>query len=234
MLGSGTRDARRTERYLDGLTSADDRRASDVPVDVDVDPAVRLAARELRDSLTRVHPSFRFEEALAARLAAAAARQAAGLPVEEPAAAAAAGTVAQFRGRSIGGADAAVAGTVPVVLSAFAAAAAGDGATMPPGDPAGASAIQAPGGHLRGIWPTSPFRLPEVAIRQPRPLIVGGVGVGVASAAISLGAVYVAWRHSHPAVTPMGRAAREAHGRAAHFGRGRRQRVVDEIRGVVS
>jgi hypothetical protein len=53
-----------------------------------------------------------------------------------------------------------------------------------------------------------------VAAHPRRPLIVGGVGV--ASAAISLGAVYVAWRHSHPT-----------------SGR-RRSGVINEILGVVS
>jgi hypothetical protein len=234
MLGSGTRDARRTERYLDGLTTADDRRASEVPVDVDVDPAVRFAARELRDGLTRVHPSFRFEEALAARLATGAARQAAGVPVEEPGAAAVPGTLAQFRGRPTGGTDALVATAVPAALTAFAATTATEAADSEAAGPAADGSAPAPASRARAIWPAAAFRLPEMAARQPRPLIVGGVGVGVASAAISLGAVFVAWRHSHPAASRMGRAAREAHGRTAQSGRGRRPRVIDGILGVVS
>ena len=82
MLGDGARDARRTELYLDGLLSVDDRRAADVPADTDLDPGVRLAAQRLRSDLVRVHPSFRFEEALSARLSVGAARLRAGLPVE--------------------------------------------------------------------------------------------------------------------------------------------------------
>jgi hypothetical protein len=68
-------------------------------------------------------------------------------------------------------------------------------------------------------------------LRPRRPLIVGGVGV--ASAAISLGAVYVAWRYSHPTSGRMSRAVRAAHGRSSHSGR-RGSGVINEILGVVS
>ena len=61
------------DRYLDALLAAADRRALDVPAEVSLDPDVRAAARRLSRELVRVHPSFRFEERLAARLAAAAA-----------------------------------------------------------------------------------------------------------------------------------------------------------------
>jgi len=67
-------DALQTDRYLDALLSAVDRRAYDVPADPAVDPTLRLAARRLRDEVVRTHPSFRFEERLARRLADAAAR----------------------------------------------------------------------------------------------------------------------------------------------------------------
>ena len=64
-----------TDRYLDALLAAAERRAPDAPADTDsaLDPAVRGAALRLRDELVRVHPSFRFEERLARRLAEAAA-----------------------------------------------------------------------------------------------------------------------------------------------------------------
>jgi alkanesulfonate monooxygenase SsuD/methylene tetrahydromethanopterin reductase-like flavin-dependent oxidoreductase (luciferase family) len=75
-------------------------------------------------------------------------------------------------------------------------------------------------------------RLPDMTTGPRRPYLVGGVGVGVASAAISLGAVYVAWRYSHPASGRMGRAVRAAHGRSSHSGR--RSGVINGIRGVVS
>jgi hypothetical protein len=63
-----------TDRYLESLLSARDRRATDAPSVLGLDPAVRTAAARLSGNLTRVHPSFRFEERLAARLAQAAAR----------------------------------------------------------------------------------------------------------------------------------------------------------------
>ncbi len=62
-----------TDRYLDALLAAAERRAPDAPADSSLDPALRRAALRLRDELVRVHPSFRFEERLARRLAEAAA-----------------------------------------------------------------------------------------------------------------------------------------------------------------
>jgi hypothetical protein len=206
MFGGGIRDARRTERYVDELMAADERRASEFPVDVDMDPEIRVAARELRAGLVRVHPSFRFEEALAARLAAGAMRLRAGLQVEvaeAESAAAVPGTVAAFRGHS------------PVAESPATTA-------MPPATALTEPHAASPSWALR--------RLPEMAARQSRPLIVGGVGV---ASAISIGAVFVAWRHSHPASGRMGRAARAAHNRATGSGR-RRTGVADGILEVVS
>ena len=214
MLDGGTRDARRTERYLDGLMAADERRVSEFPVDVEMDPAIRVAARRLRAGLVRVHPSFRFEEALAARLAAGAMRLRAGLPVEtaDPATAIP-GTMAAFRGHSPAGGDDAAA-AVPT-------ASAPSRASVPN------AVLPAP----NAVSPAGAFRrFPEISARQTRPLIMGGVGV--ASAAISLGAVYVAWRYSHPASGRMGRAARAAH-RSTQSGQ-RRAGVINGILGVVS
>ena len=194
MLGDGAREARRTELYLDGLLSADERRASDVPADTELDPAVRLAAQRLRADLVRVHPSFRFEEALSSRLSLGAARLCAGLPAEP-------------------------AETPARPLAAIAYLRRGRAADT-------AAAIAAPG--------QAQLRNPLLSTRSPRPLLVGGVGV--ASAAISIGAVYVAWRWSHPSPTPMGRAARPSHGsRVTHpSGRSRRAAVLQGILGVVS
>ena len=62
-----------TDRYLDALLAAAERREPDAPEDTAMDPALRSAALRLRDELVRVHPSFRFEERLARRLAEAAA-----------------------------------------------------------------------------------------------------------------------------------------------------------------
>lgn len=62
-------EALRTDRYIDALLAAHDRRATDAPAAAELDPSVREAARRLSRDLTRVHPSFRFEERLAQRLA---------------------------------------------------------------------------------------------------------------------------------------------------------------------
>lgn len=62
-----------TDRYLESLLLAGERRADDAPSDAALPPALRRAARQLSIDLVRVHPSFRFEERLAARLAEAAA-----------------------------------------------------------------------------------------------------------------------------------------------------------------
>jgi hypothetical protein len=64
------------DHYLDALLAAAERRADDAPADASLDPALRDAARTLRRALVRVHPSFRFEERLAARLAELAAARA--------------------------------------------------------------------------------------------------------------------------------------------------------------
>jgi hypothetical protein len=61
-------DALLTDRYLESLLAADDRRAADAPADASLDRSVRDAATRLRRNLVRVHPSFRFEERLAGRL----------------------------------------------------------------------------------------------------------------------------------------------------------------------
>jgi hypothetical protein len=205
MLGGETRHARRTERYLDGLMAADERRGSDLPVDAEMDPGVRAAARHLRADLVRVHPSFRFEEALAARLNAGALRLRAGKPLEVASdSSVMPGTIADFHGRTRAG-----------QVSANVAL---------PSEAAAATPLVVPA--ALGMR-----RFPEISARQSRPLIMGGVGV--ASAAISIGAVYVAWRHSHPASGRMGRAARAAHGRSTPFGR-RRTGVINGILGVVS
>ncbi len=70
-------DALVADRYLEDLLAAAERRAEDVPADAALDPGLRHAARVLQASLVRIHPSFRFEERLAGRLAELAAAQAA-------------------------------------------------------------------------------------------------------------------------------------------------------------
>ena len=64
------------DTYLDALLASRDRRAADVPGDAGLDPLLRATAARLRNDLFRFHPSFRFEERVAARLAELAARMA--------------------------------------------------------------------------------------------------------------------------------------------------------------
>jgi hypothetical protein len=60
-----------TDLYLESVLA---RRGTDLgPADARLDPALRDLSDRLRRDLVRVHPSFRFEERLAARLAEAAA-----------------------------------------------------------------------------------------------------------------------------------------------------------------
>lgn len=61
-----------TDRYIESLFTARDRGAVDAPGDVELDPSIRAVAARLTGGLMRVHPSFRFEERLAARLQAVA------------------------------------------------------------------------------------------------------------------------------------------------------------------
>jgi hypothetical protein len=68
-------EALQIDVYLESLLAAHDRapaRLLDARLVDELDPAERRAARLLADNLLRFHPSFRFEEALATRLRAAA------------------------------------------------------------------------------------------------------------------------------------------------------------------
>ncbi|MFL5778137.1 MAG: hypothetical protein ACJ761_04255 [Chloroflexota bacterium] len=74
MTGPASRDAREVEalivdRYLESLLTARATGAGDVPSSDQVDPALRTIILRLTGDLPRFHPSFRFEERLAARLA---------------------------------------------------------------------------------------------------------------------------------------------------------------------
>lgn len=66
---TGSSDALLTDLYLDALLAGAVLAADGPPR---LDPAARDAAERLRRDLVRVHPSFRFEERLATRLAEAA------------------------------------------------------------------------------------------------------------------------------------------------------------------
>jgi hypothetical protein len=69
-----------TDRYLETLLAAHARGADAGPASAEPDPAIRLTMARLARDLPRFHPSFRFEEALADRLAEAAARMRASAP----------------------------------------------------------------------------------------------------------------------------------------------------------
>ena len=60
------------DRYVESLLAAHARQADDAPSTTDLDPALRATARRLSVDLGRVHPSFRFEDALSQQLAAVA------------------------------------------------------------------------------------------------------------------------------------------------------------------
>ena len=77
MTAGGQPDRDRTDvealvadHYLESVLAAAERGADDAPADPTLDPDTRRAVAVLRRALVRVHPSFRFEERLAARLAA--------------------------------------------------------------------------------------------------------------------------------------------------------------------
>lgn len=61
-----------TDRYLESLLVAHGSGADAAPAPTALPPTLRDAADRLARSLPRVHPSFRFEEALSARLMSAA------------------------------------------------------------------------------------------------------------------------------------------------------------------
>jgi hypothetical protein len=79
-----------TDRYLERVLARATGGPSSGPVDALLSPVLRDAAERLQRDLVRVHPSFRFEERLASRLAEAAAA------IRMPAAAGAEGEVVQI------------------------------------------------------------------------------------------------------------------------------------------
>ena len=66
---SGDIDALVTDRYLETLLAAHARGADGAPTGTVPSDGIRSTAERLARDLPRLHPSFRFEEALAARLA---------------------------------------------------------------------------------------------------------------------------------------------------------------------
>jgi hypothetical protein len=201
-------DAFQTDRYLDALLSAAERRAGDVPADPAVDPTLRLAARRLRDELVRTHPSFRFEERLAGRLAEAAAR----MRLATAAGGEAEAAIIPFPAPLLADPGLAAELANPELAALLGARYA---AVQTPGDAAGE--------RVRGAIPAAPGVLadPGVPVARAdtsllpfrpvlaRPLLVRGA---LTSAALSLaGAAFVAWRLTRGAPTdPMARAVRAA------------------------
>lgn len=175
------------DRYLEALLAAGERRADDVPADPALDPALRAAVRALRRSFVRVHPSFRFEERLAARLADLATAQRSG------AGSAPAGSLIPF-------------GPVPAELAALdPALPAIIAGSLDPADPEGTRAVGRDDGTRGSHGPV------------PRPVILGGAvaSAAISLAGVALVAWRAARppRLARHASGPMARAARAAHGR---------------------
>ncbi len=148
-----------------------------------IDPSARRVAERLRRDLARVHPSFRFEERLATRLAEAA------VALRLPLAAGAEGRIVPFPG-----------GPSADVDPGLGPDAGASGGLIPAGSAPGLNGVAA------GVLTSDldPAHRPAAA----RPLLIGGA---LTSAALSIaGAAFVAWRLGRPgrASTPMARAAR--------------------------
>jgi hypothetical protein len=73
-----------TDRYLESLLARREQPPTGAASDPELDSGVRVAAHALEAQLVRVHPSFRFEERLAADLQAAGTRQRRGGRVGRP------------------------------------------------------------------------------------------------------------------------------------------------------
>ena len=175
-----------TDRYLESLLASLDRRRLNLPTDLDLDPRVRLAAARLSIQLSRVHPSFRFEERLATRLAEQAAR------------------LTHARNAQPAGASS---GRWPDPASLRTT---GD---LEPFDPLGRLHPLRPIDPLDPLDALGPIGPGNMVWVVRRPLVIGGT---IASAALSIaaGAAFLAWRLRRPS-HPMARAVRIAHLRAA-------------------
>lgn len=178
---------RRAARTADGVRPAAAIEAGGVSglTDANVDPALRHAAGVLRASLLRAHPSFRFEERLAAQLAGFAA---------SATSAAAGSSAARPRPGAV---------RRPLRIIPFP----GAGANPDLVDPLLSAVLS---GELDPADEDAVRR--AAGLRSPaRPLLVGGA---ITSAALSLvGVAWVAWRASRPGGASMSRAVRAAHAR---------------------
>jgi hypothetical protein len=173
-----------TDLYLDALLAGVvlDVAVGGIPGDLAarLDPAARRASERLRHDLVRVHPSFRFEERLATRLAAAAVAMR--VPV-----AAGDGRVVAFRP-----------GTTDL-----------DPGLVPPdaGDVA-ANPANSPNAEFGRSREPQGSDADQARRTATRPLLIGGALTSAALSLA--GAAFVAWRLGRPgrASTPMARAAR--------------------------
>ena len=173
-----------TDRYLEWLLGG---RPSLSTAEGDrPETPIRLASERLRSELPRFHPSFRFEERLAVRLAEAAAASRARI------AAGAEGILIPMVRGLPGGEVATAADPLAAAAHPLAATAA---------DPLAATAAD----PLATTTAADPADEPSAPPIVRRPLLVGGA---VASAALSIaGAAWVAWRRSHAATPRAGRLA---------------------------
>ena len=181
---AATTEALLTDLYLDALLAGvvlDAATTGATPAAaVGLDPAARRAAERLRHDLVRVHPSFRFEERLATRLAEAAAAM-------HVKVAGGGGRVVTFR------ADLPIPVEPGLVRAGLRPDPRGDLLATDPPTSAGATSAGAldPGRRLAG-----------------RPLLIGGALTSAALSIA--GAAFVAWRLARPGrdASPMARAAR--------------------------
>jgi hypothetical protein len=105
------------DRYLESLLARQ-------PIDLDgVPPELDATARRLAGALPRYHPSFRFEERLAARLAAAAGRSSTGEVVAFPGAGPTRGSRGEIADRSFVGRPAVIGGVLTSAAISLAGAA---------------------------------------------------------------------------------------------------------------
>ncbi len=172
-IGRLDAEALATDHYLESLLASAVRREPDAEPPAEVDPALEAVAIALRDGAVRVHPSFRFEERLARRLAEAAAD----LRLVPAASGETGAPVIAFRRAGGAAAGVAAAGVAAPGVAAADVAAAGVAAAGIAAEDVAEGAARAAQGSPRPI---------------ARPLIVGGA---LTSAAISIaGAAFVAWR----------------------------------------
>lgn len=184
-----TVDALVADRYLDALLGIADpwtglapgRMSGSTASESELEPAVRDAARVLRRALVRIHPSFRFEERLAARLTAAARGEVPGgrgTLIRLPAARLRSDDAVPAAGPTSTGPDATLDRLPPIEIA--------------PPDPWLDAVLAGSVGLASDGVASAESRL--AAAR--RPLLVGGA---LTSAALSLaGVAWVAWRVARP------------------------------------